>query len=115
MRSVLLLMLFLSAGLLLGQQKAQASHTVSSHQVTGDDLPSVGDKANKKERNKKSSRKISQQQAAQKVKSRYGGKVLKVQSSKVNGQAGYKVKLLKKDGHIISVLVDGKSGKIKGN
>ncbi|WP_044832120.1 PepSY domain-containing protein [Thalassomonas actiniarum] len=115
MRSVLLLMLFLLASLSLGQHKAQASDAIGSYQVPGVDLPSVGDKANKKERNKKSSRKISQQQAAQKVKNRYGGKVLKVQSSKVNGQAGYKVKLLKKDGHIISVLVDGSSGKIKGN
>lgn len=113
MRSVLLLMLFLS--LLLGFTRAQANDAVTSNRVTAYDLPSVGDQANKKERNKKSGKKISQQQAAQKVKNRYGGKVLKVQSSKVNGNAGYKVKLLKKDGHIISVLVDGKSGKIKGN
>lgn len=114
MRSVLLLVLFLLVNLSLGQHKAQAN-AVNSYQVTGYDLPSAGDKAKKKERSKKSSRKISQQQAVQKVKNRYGGKVLKVQSSKVNGQAGYKVKLLKKDGHIISVLVDGHSGKIKGN
>ncbi|WDE08173.1 PepSY domain-containing protein [Thalassomonas viridans] len=108
-------MLFLLATLSVGQHKAQANAAVNNYQVTGYDLPSTGDKAAKKERHKKSSRKISQQQAAQKVKNRYGGKVLKVQSSKVNGQAGYKVKLLKKDGHIISVLVDGHSGKIKGN
>ena len=115
MRSVLLLVLFLSASLSLGQHKALAGDAVSSYQETGYDLPSSGDKAKKKERHKKSSGKISQQQAAQKVKQRYGGKVLKVQSSRVNGQAGYKVKLLKKDGNIISVLVDGNSGKIKGN
>ncbi|WDE10565.1 PepSY domain-containing protein [Thalassomonas haliotis] len=115
MRSVLLLVLFLLASVFFGQHKAQANHAINSYQVTGYGLPSAGDKAGKKERHKKSSRKISQQQAAQKVKNRYGGKVLKVQSSKVNGQSGYKVKLLKKDGHIISVLVDGHSGKIKGN
>lgn len=49
-------------------------------------------------------------QAAQKAQSRFGGKVLKVQILK----SGYKVKLIKKDGHIISVFVDAKSGRISG-
>lgn len=49
-------------------------------------------------------------QAAQQAQRRFGGKVLKVQSL----QSGYKVKLLKKDGHIISVFVDAKSGRISG-
>jgi len=53
-------------------------------------------------------------QAAQLVKSRIGGKVLKVQNKKVNGHSGYKVKIIKKDGRIISVLVDAKSGRIIG-
>jgi len=53
-------------------------------------------------------------QAAQLVKSRVGGKVLKVQNKKVNGRSGYKVKIIKKDGRIISVLVDAKSGRIIG-
>jgi len=53
-------------------------------------------------------------QAAKLVKSRVGGKVLKVQSKKVNGHAGYKVKVIKKDGRIISVLVDAESGRIVG-
>jgi len=53
-------------------------------------------------------------QAAQLVKSRVGGKVLKVQSKKVNGHAGYKVKIIKKDGRIVSVLVDAESGRIIG-
>ncbi|REL26284.1 peptidase M4 [Thalassotalea euphylliae] len=52
---------------------------------------------------------ISASQAAQKVQSRYGGKVLKVQRS----GNGYRVKLIKKDGRIVSVFVDG-SGRIKG-
>ncbi|MFD2166205.1 PepSY domain-containing protein [Thalassotalea euphylliae] len=53
---------------------------------------------------------ISARQAASIVQSAYGGKVLKVQSS----GKGYRVKLLKQDGRIISVFVDGKSGRIKG-
>ena len=64
--------------------------------------------------NKSSLKVRSSQQAAQMVKSRFGGKVLKVNSKKVNGRNGYKVKLLKKNGHVISVLVDAHSGRITG-
>ncbi len=49
-------------------------------------------------------------QAAQMAQHRFGGKVLKVQTQKT----GYRVKLIKKDGHIISVFVDAKSGRISG-
>lgn len=69
----------------------------------------------------KSNTKASQQlrvksarQAAQLAKSRLGGKVLKVQSQNVNGQRGYRVKLIKNDGHIVSVFVDAKSGRLIG-
>lgn len=48
--------------------------------------------------------------AAQMAQRRFGGKVLKVQTQK----SGYRVKLIKKDGHIISVFVDAKSGRISG-
>ncbi len=54
------------------------------------------------------------QQAARMVKNRFGGKVLKVSKKKKNNRIGYKVKLIKKDGHIISVVVDAHSGRIKG-
>jgi len=54
----------------------------------------------------------SSSQAAKIVKQRIGGKVLKVQG---NGKSGYKVKLMKKNGHIVSLKVDAKSGKIKRN
>jgi len=57
----------------------------------------------------------SAQQAAQKVTSRYGGKVLRVKKKKVNGGPGYKVKLLKDNGQIVSLSVDATSGRIKGN
>jgi uncharacterized membrane protein YkoI len=53
----------------------------------------------------------SNKQAAKIVKGRFGGKVLKVKKSK----SGYRVKLIKADGHIISVDVNAKTGKIKGN
>jgi uncharacterized membrane protein YkoI len=52
----------------------------------------------------------SNQQAAQMAKSRFGGKVLKVQKKK----SGYRVKLIKTDGHIVSVYVDAKTGRISG-
>lgn len=54
------------------------------------------------------------QQAARKVKGQYGGKVLKVQRTKVNGNPGYKVKLLKDNGHVVSVKVDAKTGRLLG-
>lgn len=49
-------------------------------------------------------------QAARIVKKRVGGKVLKVKN---NGRSGYKVKVIKDNGHIINVTVDAKSGKVK--
>ena len=60
--------------------------------------------------NKQQVRVQNAKQAAQLAQSRFGGKVLKVQSQK----SGYRVKLIKKDGHIISVYVDAKSGQISG-
>jgi hypothetical protein len=57
----------------------------------------------------------SARQAAEKVLNRYGGKVLKVSKKKVNGSQGYKVKLLKGNGQIISVIVDASSGRMKGS
>ena len=62
--------------------------------------------ANKQQGNKQQLRINSGQQAAQQAKGRYGGKVLKVQKQK----PGYRVKLIKKDGHIVSVAVDEKTG-----
>ena len=44
------------------------------------------------------------------AKNRFGGKVLKVQKQK----SGYRVKLIKTDGHIISLYVDAKTGRISG-
>ncbi|MEW6997485.1 PepSY domain-containing protein [Colwelliaceae bacterium BS250] len=52
------------------------------------------------------------EQAAALVKSRMGGKVLSVKA--VKGKQAYKVKLLKDDGHIVSVFVNAKTGKIQG-
>ena len=52
----------------------------------------------------------SSKQGAQMAKGRFGGKVLKVQKQK----SGYRVKLIKTDGHIISVYVDAKTGRISG-
>jgi hypothetical protein len=54
------------------------------------------------------------QQAARLVKSKYGGKILKVQRTKVSGNPGYKVKLLKDNGHVVSIKVNAKSGRVSG-
>lgn len=59
---------------------------------------------------KQSNKVKSSSQAVQIVKSRVGGKVLKVKN---NGRSSYKVKVIKDNGHIINVTVDAKSGKVK--
>ncbi|MDX2368799.1 MAG: hypothetical protein QNK36_10405 [Colwellia sp.] len=66
-------------------------------------------KANQQSR-KQQVRVKSPKQAAQMAQGRFGGKVLKVQAQK----SGYRVKLIKKNGHIIAVFVDAKSGRIGG-
>ncbi|MGV2871808.1 PepSY domain-containing protein [Colwellia sp. E150_009] len=52
----------------------------------------------------------SSQQAAQMAKARLGGKVLKVQKQ----NTGYRVKLIKDNGYIVSVFVDARSGRVSG-
>ncbi|GIU28987.1 peptidase M4 [Shewanella colwelliana] len=54
----------------------------------------------------------SRQQATQMVKSQYGGKVLSVQSSKVNGNPGYRAKLLSADGVVFYVSIDAVTGQM---
>ena len=62
----------------------------------------------------KNSSAISAQQAARIVKRKYGGKVLKVNASGSKSNPSYRVKLLKDNGHVISVNVDAKSGRVSG-
>jgi len=50
------------------------------------------------------------QQAAQIAKNQLGGKVLKVQKQK----SSYRVKLIKADGHIVSLTIDAITGRISG-
>lgn len=57
----------------------------------------------------------SAQQAIQIAKRSYSGKVLKVQSSSVNGHPGYRVKLLTNDGVIFYVSVDATNGSVRRN
>ncbi|WP_418358435.1 PepSY domain-containing protein [Shewanella basaltis] len=57
----------------------------------------------------------SAQQAIQIAKRSYSGKVLKVQSSNVNGHPGYRVKLLTNDGVIFYVSVDATNGSVIRN
>ena len=57
----------------------------------------------------------SKEQAVQLAKRQYRGKVLKVQSSRVNGNPGYSVKLLSNDGVVFYVKVDAKTGRVSRN
>jgi uncharacterized membrane protein YkoI len=55
------------------------------------------------------------QQAMQRVRSQYQAKVLTIQTSQVNGNPGYRVKLLTDQGEVFYVLVDAKTGAIYRN
>ncbi len=57
----------------------------------------------------------SSQQAIQLVKRQYSGKVLRVQSSRVKGNSGYRVKLLSSAGAVFYVSVDAKTGNVRRN
>lgn len=52
-------------------------------------------------------------QAMAMAKASYKAKVLSVASSSVNGNPGYKVKLLSNDGTVFYVLIDAKSGQMR--
>lgn len=51
-------------------------------------------------------------QAAQHVRSRYGGKILSVNASYYSGNNGYKVKLVDKQGRVLTVFVNAATGRI---
>ncbi len=55
---------------------------------------------------------VSSKHAAQKVQRRFGGKILKVQRKSYQGKSGYKVKLIKSNGNVISIWVDAKTGRL---
>jgi uncharacterized membrane protein YkoI len=55
----------------------------------------------------------SRKQAASLAQARYKAKVLSVNSSKVNGNPGYRVKLLGNNGTVFYVLIDAKTGQMK--
>ena len=57
----------------------------------------------------------SREQAIQLVKRHYQGKILKVQSIRVNGHSGYRVKLLSKKGVVFYVSVDAQTGRVSRN
>ncbi len=57
----------------------------------------------------------SREQAIQLVKRQYQGKVLKVQSGRVNGHPAYLVKLLSKKGVVFYVAVDAQTGRVSRN
>ncbi|MCL1036314.1 PepSY domain-containing protein [Shewanella corallii] len=57
----------------------------------------------------------SEQQAVSLAKGKYGGKVLKVESARVNGNPGYRVKLVTSDGRVMHVKIDAATGRIQGD
>ena len=52
---------------------------------------------------------ISREQAAALAQQRYPGKIVKVQSDRHN----YRIRVVQPDGRVITVLVDGQSGRVK--
>ncbi len=97
--SLVITLLIIFTNLFSMQAVAQGSYLASTNVV----------KVNQQSR-KQQPRIKNANQAAQVAQSRFGGKVLKVQAKK----SGYQVKLIKQDGHIISIFVDAKSGRISG-
>ncbi|MCL1141748.1 PepSY domain-containing protein [Shewanella gaetbuli] len=57
----------------------------------------------------------SPQQASSRAQRQFGGKVLRVQSSQVNGNPGYRVKLLSDDGVVFYATVNAVSGSVSRN
>lgn len=57
----------------------------------------------------------SREQAVQLVKRQYQGKLLKVQSRRVNGHPVYRVKLLSQKGVVFYVTVDAQTGRVSRN
>ena len=80
--------------------------------LAGEKKAISGKRSHEAKKQKKHLRVTNSGQAAAIVKNRTGGKILKVQPN--NRKNGYKVKVIKKDGHIFSVNVDAKSGRVKG-
>jgi len=78
--------------------------------ASGDNsMPFINANGSSFQQNKTNNKVKSSSQAARLVKSRVGGKVLKV-----NGDGrSYRVKIIKNNGHIINVTVDAKSGRIR--
>ena len=74
---------------------------------------SMAEQSSKKSPNKLKVR--SRDQAIQLVKRQYQGKVLKAQSSRINGHPGYKVKLISKEGLVFYVSVDAQTGSVRRN
>lgn len=50
--------------------------------------------------------------AASLAKRRFGGKILRVSRRQVNGYIGYRVKLIKNNGDVITVSVNAKTGRV---
>ena len=57
----------------------------------------------------------SRDHAIQLVRRQYPGKVLKAQSSQVNGHQGYRVKMLSSQGVVFYVSVDAQTGSVRRN
>ncbi|NQY34752.1 MAG: PepSY domain-containing protein [Alteromonadaceae bacterium] len=77
--------------------------------------PAAAERSAKSNQSQKALKVRSSQQAAKLVKQRYGGKVLKVSKKNVNGHSGYKVKLIKSNGHVVTIIVDAQTGRLSGN
>lgn len=53
-------------------------------------------------------------QAVQLVKRQYQGKVLSAQTNNSDGQLGYKVKMISKEGRVFYLFIDAQTGSVNG-
>ncbi|MBW8185571.1 PepSY domain-containing protein [Shewanella nanhaiensis] len=105
--------LILTATLTTASLVPQAGQAKSAYQIM---TTSAMTMAGQSSRQAKSQLRVkSKDQAIQLVKRQYRGKVLKAQSSRVNGNPGYRIKMLSNQGVVFYVSVDAKTGSVRRN
>lgn len=113
MKTLLTLFIITAVIFLFPLQEAAASNALSRvfEKATKSYLPVSKSKAVMK--NRQELKVKNRKQAISLVKSRYQAKVLSVNTSKVNGNPGYKAKLLGNNGTVFYVYIDAKTGLMK--
>lgn len=109
------LLLYLPKANALSGAQVTVSHLATGHLASeqkNNALEYQNNRAYAVKRDKPALKVKSRKQATAMVKSRYNAKVLSVQSATVNGNPGYKAKLLSSDGVVFFVYIDSVSGRM---